>query len=381
MVDANRQPGIFSLTAMQWSSGQPIAFHQLDGARLRIPLAQPLPVGEKFSLQLSYELHLPQFAGWLGFTGRQINLGDWYPYLPPYDGQNGWLVHNQAMVGEYLAYEAVDYQVSLTLLPAAQPLVVAASAPAAGGGRGNYEYLLPHARGFALSISPEFQTLQDGPVTIYYFKEHAQAAKASLQTARQALDLYSSLFAPYPYPGLSVIEADFFDGMEYSGLFFLGAEYFAAYPGSPQSYLTALSAHETAHQWWYGLVGNDPAQEPWLDEALCTYSELFYYEKYLPEYVDWWRSYRITRFEPGGWVDSTIYRYDNFRSYVNAVYLRGAQFLDDLRALAGEEQFLLVLRSLAVDYQNRIISTQTFFDLLAQKGVDANRLRKAYFEQ
>jgi hypothetical protein len=26
-------------------------------------------------------------------------------------------------------------------------------------------------------------------------------------------------------------------------------------------------AHEVAHQWWYGLVGNHSVYEPWLDEA------------------------------------------------------------------------------------------------------------------
>ena len=34
--------------------------------------------------------------------------------------------------------------------------------------------------------------------------------------------------------------------------------------------------HETAHQWWYGLVGNDQIDEAWLDESLATYSEVIY---------------------------------------------------------------------------------------------------------
>jgi aminopeptidase N len=33
-------------------------------------------------------------------------------------------------------------------------------------------------------------------------------------------------------------------------------------------------AHEVAHRWWYGLVGNHSVYEPWLDEALATYSAL-----------------------------------------------------------------------------------------------------------
>jgi aminopeptidase N len=95
-----------------------------------------------------------------------------------------------------------------------------------------------------------------------------------------------------------VVEAGFADGMEYDGLYFLGREYFAAYDGTPQNYLTALAAHETAHQWWYGLVGNDQALEPWLDEALCTYSELLFYEAVYPDLVDWWWTFRVNRFQP-----------------------------------------------------------------------------------
>lgn len=35
----------------------------------------------------------------------------------------------------------------------------------------------------------------------------------------------------------------------------------------------ANAAHETAHQWFYSLVGNDQARDPWLDEGLATWPE------------------------------------------------------------------------------------------------------------
>jgi aminopeptidase N len=37
--------------------------------------------------------------------------------------------------------------------------------------------------------------------------------------------------------------------------------------------------HETAHQWWYSMVGNDQILEPWLDESLADYSEVVYYDE------------------------------------------------------------------------------------------------------
>ena len=34
-----------------------------------------------------------------------------------------------------------------------------------------------------------------------------------------------------------------------------------------------LIPHETAHNWFYSLVGNDQARDPWLSEGLATWAE------------------------------------------------------------------------------------------------------------
>ena len=86
-------------------------------------------------------------------------------------------------------------------------------------------------------------------------------------------------------------------------------------------------------------MGNDQAQEPWLDEALSTYSEKLYYENLQPTGLDWWWKYRINYFSPQGWVDGSIYNPAGYRAYRDAVYLNGALFLDDLRNLIGDAPF------------------------------------------
>ena len=40
-----------------------------------------------------------------------------------------------------------------------------------------------------------------------------------------------------------------------------------------------LITHEVAHQWWYNVVGNNVIDDPWLDEALATYSYVIYLEE------------------------------------------------------------------------------------------------------
>ena len=120
------------------------------------------------------------------------------------------------------------------------------------------------------------------------------------------------------------------------------------YNGTIKNNLVAIGVHEVSHQWWFGLVGNDQALEPWLDEALALYSERIYYETIYPYPVNWWWRFRVTWFSPSGWVDTGIYDGYAFRGYTDAVYLRGAQFLEAIRFRVGEKAFNAFLQ----DYTN-----------------------------
>jgi len=221
-------------------------------------------------------------------------------------------------------------------------------------------------------------------ITSYTFPAHAAAGERALQTAAESVQLYGELFAPYPHDTLAVVEADFLDGMEYDGLFFLSNGFYNLYNGQDGDYLVALAAHETSHQWWYGLVGNDQATQPWLDEALATYSEKIFYEKLYPQALDWWWQVRVRYYQPSGYVDDTIYNPHHatqpYRAYRDAVYLNGAVFLDELRQLVGEDVFWSFLHTYATHYSRQIATTQGFFDLLRrQTSADLNPLLQQYF--
>jgi hypothetical protein len=85
-----------------------------------------------------------------------------------------------------------------------------------------------------------------------------------LAAAEHALRSYSSRYGPYPWSNYTlVVMADFtgLQGLEYPTMVFLS-------PGGWE-----LAAHETAHQWFYSLVGNDQARDPWLDEGLASWAE------------------------------------------------------------------------------------------------------------
>jgi len=186
----------------------------------------------------------------------------------------------------------------------------------------------------------------------------------ALRSAVQSFEMYTDLFGAYPYTRLVVVQGDFPDGMEFSGLAFVGDRWFVRYHGDPASYLTLITVHEVSHQWWYARVGNDPAMTPWMDEALSTYSEYVFLEEYYPDLREWWWEFRVNQFMPEGFVDATIYDFPNVRAYINAVYLRGVKMLHEIRGKLGKEQFFDLLALYAQTEQGEIATPQDFWALM-----------------
>jgi hypothetical protein len=386
---------LFSCTGLWWQDGQKIENAGWENIQVRIPLPEPLLPGQSTGLKITYDFRLPSQSSLnserplpIGYTSRQANLVDWYPFIPPYRSGVGWLAYPTSYYGEHLVFDLADFEVNLRLADQRKDLVVAASAPARQDGEW-LRYRMESVRSFALSIGHEYETesAQVGDITItsYYFYLNTHAGKTALQTTVEAVRLYQELFGPYPHSTLAVVEADFYDGMEYDGLFFVSRAFYNQHAvGQPGEYLVAITAHETAHQWWFALVGNDQANEPWLDEALCTYSERLYYERYYPAALDWWWYYRIDYDHPRGWVDSSVYNpqgaLQTYQDYRNAVYLNGAHFFEDLREAIGDDAFFAFLKDYAEKYSGQIAFSADFFALLARHTrADITPVLKKYF--
>jgi hypothetical protein len=392
LVETNRFPDAFILEEIQLDGQGRLAAFTLEQDRLLLALEEPLEPNEKISISIHYELNLPAIpapSGMekpqpFGYSRDQLNLVDWYPYIPPYQPGKGWIANQPWFFGEHQVYETADFRVDLELAGEQVELQVAASAPAEQNGS-IYRYSHPKARNFALSLSHRYAVLETevegAQVRVFVYPEDVLAGEAALQNAADALQLYSRLYAPFPRQSLSVVAGDFLDGMEYDGLFFLNRSFFRYYAGTPQGYLTIITVHETAHQWWYALVGNDQANEPWLDEALCTFSELIFYENYYPGLVDWWWSFRVHLYQPQGWINLPVYEYAGMRPYRDAVYLNGAVFFDELRAAMGEEFFFSFIQAYARGKSYQISNSRSFFALLKEHTpVDLENLLNRYIK-
>lgn len=373
-TDTLRYPGAFYLENILLNSNE--ANLEQGKHYFTLLLNQGLAPGEDIEIQIDYLLSIPPLPppaddlkpGIFGYSTVQTNLVDWYPFIPPLSENGEWLLHDPWFYGEYLVYDLANYYVEIELINSPPNTTIAASTIPTSQVENFYVYSSSGARNFVWSLSPSYviETKEFNGITIstHTFPFHQQAGSHVLEEAIKAVDLYSKLFAPYPRENLTIVEADFLDGMEYDGLFFLSRGFYNLFDYTPQNYLTAIAVHETAHQWWYASIANDQALEPWLDEALCTYSEILFYEEYYPDLVEWWWEYRVNYYQPQGFINKSIYEYQGFVPYRNATYLQGAKFLQSLRNELGDKGFFDFLKEYATNQKDKISSQMYFFELL-----------------
>jgi hypothetical protein len=396
-VEPNSFPGSFILADVR-VAGAPAGTYEILDRRMTIGLnGRVLEPGCETTIDLRFDIVLPPVAegwagrdGYFGYTDRQLNLGRWLPAVA--HRQNGdWVVHETTPIGEQSVADVADWEVTVQVVNAPAGTRIAAPGIASRPSADSERFVLSPARDFALSISHQFEsdsTVTQNGVTVEVFtlgdtqvqtdRGLADGAGHALDTASRSLEMFGELFGSYHFDKLVVVQGDFADGMEFSGLIFVGNSWFANWNGTPQSYLTLISVHEVAHQWWYASVGSDQALSPWLDEALATYSEFIYYQEAYPDLDDWWWQFRVYSFVPDGFADiapvgSRVYHFQDVRAYINAVYLRGAQMIHQLRRDMGDEAFFAWLAAYSETGRDRVTTPDILWSLLTPQQLILTR--------
>ncbi len=406
-VTPNLWRNAFTLTGLQ-VNGIIVENYNLRRHRLEVPLDPPLAPGAVAKIDMAYTLQVPEIPpakpsvekpSIFGYTSRQLNLVDWYPFIVPYDAAAGWLLYDPTSYGEYLVYDTADYEIILSFETGlraesgagsqgpSQPIpVVAASGQEQPGPLGSKRFILNGGRTFALSASTDYQvsTQDAGGVTVlsYYFPLYPGPGQAAAQAAAAAIQMYSQKFGPYPHKTLSIVQGDFSDSMEYSALFFHSKNFYDLHDGTDKSYLVFVAAHETAHQWWFERVGSDQFREPWLDEALATYSERLYYEATNPPVItEIWSYARIDQYKPEGFIDYPVTGFPGYVAYETGAYKRGAMFLHALRERIGDEAFFAFLAEYASEMDGKRATSADFFRILRNNTrVNFSDITSQYFQ-
>ena len=362
--------------------------HTLEANRLDIPLAIPLDSGCQVAIKISFRLQpaairdgLSSYRGFFGYSPRQLNLAHFLPTVAA-RVNNDWVIHEPIGIGEQIVYDIVDWDVVISVENAADSLEIAAPGTVVKIDDLRWQVSLPKSRDFSVSMSENFviqqvKTPSGVTVAVYTFPDavtnvngvRVDAGTHTMDETLKAITLFERLFGKYPYERFVVVQGDFPDGMEFTGLVFVGTAWFYYFDGTQYNYLTLITVHEVSHQWWYAKVGSDSALNPWLDEALATYSEYLFIEQYYPDDKNWWWTFRVADFFPQGDVDSTVYEFTTAREYINAVYLRGVQMLHNLRDDIGDTAFFELLWEYSHAGEGVIANPSTFWTQMTAEQV------------
>jgi hypothetical protein len=289
-----------------------------------VPLGGVLPDGATASVRIWYAAHLRTTlsgSSWM-FT-RANGIVDAYRWIPwvsratPFDRPN----HGDPFV------TPVSPSVSLTVATDRRLVIVTTADRVSVSSNGLIQrFVAKDVRDVSLAAAPDFRStsvLVGATRVSYYYRSGANAAR-TLDAAVRAFRSIQARLGDYPYPTYKVVQSAGGFGMESPRVTWIPF-------GVGSANLRYLVTHETAHQWFYGLVGNDQARAPFADEAAADFTA---------RYVLGLR--RGSRCSASR-LDHSIYAYSS-ACYYEVVYIQGGNLLDTARRRMGSTAFWRAMR-------------------------------------
>ena len=341
--------------------GEPVT----NGLGQRFKLPRSLAPGEAVDLSLPFRVEIESMSALLpkrmGITGGMLLAPTFYPLIPRLvDGE--WQIGDAPPGGDTTNSEIAFYQLDVTW---PSELALAASGVEfdrhEAGGLKQATFISGPMRDVALALGPfvvETRQVGDVLLQVWVLRTHRDDVEVVLDAAALQMTLLNELMGPYPYPELDLVDAPgAFGGIEYPGLVYLGTL------GS--SWVIEPTVHEVAHQWFYGLIGDDQIEQPWLDEAAATYAEALYYEQAQgtgrgTSFISDLRSIVRQHSDPELPIGLAVGDYPDEFDYAAFVYLKGALFFDALRRELGEPGFKDFLQAYYETYRYGFADAEGF---------------------
>ncbi|MBV9786852.1 MAG: hypothetical protein JOZ51_01670 [Chloroflexi bacterium] len=346
---------------------------EIDNTALKIALPEPLAPKQSAEISMRFTTIVPSTGGGYGIFNESdgvFALYNWHPELAVYE-KGGWLLNPVSAQGDPTNTDASNYEVSFTA-PSDMKVVTSGVETGAQEQSGNTAHTIVAAlaRNFVVVTSDQFESVSEqvGEVRVnsYYLPDSDVGGQAALDTAAKSIEIFSQQFGAYPYKEIDVAQVALGGGaagMESTGLIMIGSEYYDPNTAAPfgnlggviegtegANILAFTTAHEVAHQWWYGVVGSDAFKQPWLDESLTNWSSAFYVDETLGAEAglmarDLFISvpYRVILDSGDERLDQTVQDF-NGEQYSGVVYGKGALMYDVLRQELGDEKFFEFLR-------------------------------------
>jgi hypothetical protein len=253
-----------------------------DETILEVKLTKPILPKSKVVFDMVFEAQVPLQIRRSGrdnpTTKVRYSMSQWYPKMCEYDYE-GW--HPTPYVGREFYGVWGDFDVSISIdskyilggtgyLQNANQIGygyedegVKVKKPL--GGKLTWHFVAPNVHDFMWAADPDFihkklKARNDLTFHLLYKTTNATAVswEKILTDADKALPFIEKTFGAYPYKQFSFVHGGD-GGMEYP---------MATLLSGPGAWL-----HEWLHNWYYGMLGTNEGEYPWMDEGFTSYAE------------------------------------------------------------------------------------------------------------
>jgi hypothetical protein len=278
---------------------------------LKIILPERLLPGENITVSTPFRVKIPPYFSRLGYEESTYLISQWYPKPAVYD-RKGWHPFPYLDQGEFYS-EFGSFDVRITL-PASY-IVGATGILQTGSELDQYkeighlnlmektephryrpdslastktlEYRADSVHDFAWFADKNFiinydtlQLVSGRTIDVFsYYRQGDRNWESSISFIKDAVRHYSAWIGEYLYPVVSAVEGPWnanAGGMEYPMITLISSS-----ESRHAEQLDIVIAHEVGHNWFYGILGTNEREHPWMDEGVNTYYEFRYEaEKY-----------------------------------------------------------------------------------------------------
>lgn len=296
---------------------------------IKVLLPSPLAPGQQISITTPFHVKLPYNFSRGGHDGQSYQVTQWYPKPAVYD-KEGWHPMPYLDQGEFysefgsfdvsitvpdnyvvaatgdlqneaekkwMKEKAEAYERDLKVLPVAKPKNIFAINkkdsvvfPPSSTHFKTLQYKQNNIHDFAwfadkrFIINTDTCKLASGKIIqvyTYYTATEAATWQHSVKYCKDAVRHYSSLVGEYPFNIVQAVQGpqSFGGGMEYPTITIIS-------PTSSARELDYVIAHEIGHNWFYGILGTNERQHPWMDEGINSYYESRYKQSKSDHFTD-----------------------------------------------------------------------------------------------
>ncbi len=278
----------------------------------KLLLETPLLPQQTITITTPFRVKIPGNFSRLAHIKQSYMICQWYPKPAVYD-QKGWHPMPYLRYGEfYSEFGTFDVEISLPknyvvgatgeLQTASEKdflaekaksckisdketfyLGTADSFPPSDSILKTIRYTAENVHDFAWFADKRYKVQQSKVVlasgkevmtSVMFTYSEARLWKDALKYVNRSVRFYSDRVGEYPYSQATAVQGIYKGSdMEYPMITVVGRSFLP-------SVLDQTIAHEIGHNWFYGILGSNERDYPWMDEGLNTYLESRYMDKY-----------------------------------------------------------------------------------------------------